>query len=112
MVALLRLNAFGGEDWAPDIPWLHRVGFDFGAGVAYGRFSESARLINGSTNLAPRVDGAWGPAFGFGLEYQTTRHVVFRIDGVGLLLEPELSFPWPKGFHHKYTGGGGIVFVF
>jgi hypothetical protein len=111
-VALLRLNVFGGEDWAPNITWLQRVGFDFGAGIAYCRFSETGRLINGLTNSSPRVDGGFGPAFSFGLEYQITRHVVFRTDGLGLLLEPELSFEWPSGFHHKFVGGGGIVIVF
>jgi hypothetical protein len=111
-VALLRLNVFGGEDWAPDITWLHRVGFDFGAGVAYVKFSETRHLISRSANSSPRVDSGLGPAFSFGLEYQITRLVVFRIDGLGLLLEPELSFEWPEGFHHKFVGGGGIVMVF
>lgn len=110
VATLLRLNVYGGEDWAP--PWLYRVGFDFGAGVAYGRFSESRRLISGSPNLHPLVDGVFGPAFSFGLEYQVTRHVVFRGDGIGLLLEPKLSFTWPKAFQHKFVGGGGLIVVF
>ena len=109
---LMRVNVFPPDDWGPDIPCIHRIAFDVSGGVAVGRFSESRSLIDGSPNPRPATDSAFGPAFGFGLDYQISPHAVFRIDGSFMLLEPHLSFRWPQGSEQKFVGGGGLVIVF
>ena len=82
----------------------------FGAGVAYEKFSESTRLINGEPNRTPLTDSGFGPAWTFGLEYQISGHMAIRGGFSALHIEPHLSFPWPTRFADKVAGGlGGVV---
>jgi hypothetical protein len=87
-------------------------GLGVGAGLAYGRFAESERLINGTKGTQRRVDGAFGPVLNFGLDYRITDHVILRADAYFFLFEPDLSFPWPDRVDDKVVAGGGLVFTF
>lgn len=91
---------------------LGNVGFGVGAGLAYGRFTESERLVNGTENTQRRVDGTLGPVLNFGLDYRITDRVILRADAYFFLLEPDLSFPWPDRVDDKVVAGGGLVFTF
>lgn len=77
VAALMRANFFPGADEPPgggldDL--LKRTGLDIGAGIAYGRFAEGPRRIDGLPNPAPRADDVFGPTLAVGLK-------------------PDLSFP-------------------
>jgi len=87
-------------------------GLGLGAGLAYGRFAETERLVNGTENTQRRVDGAFGPVLNFGLDYRITDHVVLRGDAYFFLFEPDLSFPWPDRVEDKVVAGGGLVVTF
>lgn len=91
---------------------LGNVGLGVGAGLAYGRFAESQRLINGTANAQRRVDGAFGPVLNFGLDVRITDHVILRGDAYFLLFEPDLSFPWSDRLDDKVVAGGGLVITF
>lgn len=109
--ALVRANYFPAANEAPG-GLFSRLGLDIGAGLAYGRFVESKRLIDGSANPSPRTDNAFGPTVTFGLDLRLSKHVILRSDAYFLFLEPELSFPWPDRIDDKVIGGGGLVIAF
>lgn len=106
--SLLKLHVYpgAGEDW------FGNLGLGFGAGLAYGRFAESERLVGGSGNAHRRVDGAFGPALSFSVDYRITTHVILRGDAYFFLFEPDLSFPWPDRVDDKVVAGGGLVITF
>lgn len=109
----MRANFFPAADEAKSGDSLFsRLGLDVGAGLAYGRFVESKRLIDGSANPSPRTDNAFGPTVTFGLDLRLSKHVILRGDAYFLFLEPELSFPWPDRIDDKVIAGGGLVVVF
>lgn len=111
----MRANFFpGGNETRVDSldDLFTRIGLDVGAGLAYGRFAESQRLIDGSTNPSPRADNAFGPTVTFGLDLRLSKHLILRGDGYFLFVEPELSFPWPDRTSDKVFAGGGLVVVF
>ena len=114
-VALMRANLFPAANETEGAPLDHffsRLGLDVGAGLAYGRCAESARLIDGSTNPSPRTDNALGPTVAFGLDLRLSKHVILRADAYVLFLKPKLSFPWPDRTADKIFAGGGLVAVF
>jgi hypothetical protein len=111
--ALMRANFFPAADEAQSGDSLFsRLGLDVGAGLAYGRFVEGKRLIDGSANPSPRTNNAFGPTVAFGLDLRLSKHVTLRADAYFLFLEPELSFPWPDRIDDKVIGGGGLVIAF
>jgi hypothetical protein len=54
----------------------------------------------------------FGPVVGFGLDFRVTKHLILRGGGYYFFLEPELSFPWPKGACNKTRDGVGLVVAF
>ena len=113
--ALMRANFFPAANETQGgsfDSFFSRLGLDVGAGLAYGRFAESPRLINGSPNPSPRTDNVFGPTVAFGLDLRLSKHVILRGDAYFLFLNPELSFPWPDRTADKVFAGGGLVVVF
>jgi hypothetical protein len=111
---LMRLNTFpvAEEEGGYLDDFFGRVGLGFAAGVAYERFSESRLLVSGAANPRRRTDGVFGPVVGFGVDFRITRNLALRGGANYFFLEPQLSFPWPKGAFNKTHGGVGLVVAF